>query len=235
MRRNQRGFVLRTMSWIAGLAILAIAAVFGINATDEELSPAARKLLAETPRATPAGENGYDDFLALDTSGFDKRLRRSCGAVDLTGCLKFAAENPDVVKMAGNEDEFTARYRAMRARPQFVEAYKRYGSPDDSAPSYVPLIWGQGRAQLVAASRAIRGDLSAAIAELEIENAFHRRAAAGAQSLYMRTVMIAVLSRDAYFASELARLPAVRPRELKRLRAIVRPLTGSELEMRKPL
>ena len=175
--------VLKVLGWIVGLAILAIVAVVGINATDEELSATARKFMAETPHPVPAGEkNGYTDFLALDASEFDQRLRQSCGAQDLSGCLKYAAGNPDVVKLAGRNDGFSARYRAMRAKPEFVEDYKVLG-PDDYIPAYGVIIWGQGRVQLVAASWSSRGDLNAAITELEIENAFHRRAAAGAQSL----------------------------------------------------
>lgn len=53
-------------AWLLGLCVLALAAWFGINATDEELSEEARAALALPPLPAPDRDNAFLDFLVLD-------------------------------------------------------------------------------------------------------------------------------------------------------------------------
>jgi hypothetical protein len=232
MTRQQGGFMLRSVAWILGLSILAVAAVFGINATDEELSEAARKamVLPPVPKASP--RNGYTDFLAIRSEMIDDRFRLPCKPMDR--CLQHAADNPELVALSVRPDEFLERYRAMRAKPEFVDLEDPQ-TPDDPLPPYQALFRGQTRSLMIAGSGAMRRDLHGAVSELEAENRFHRRIAAGARSLITKMVALSVLNRDAAFASELARIPEAPEPLLARLKTIVRPLTETELDVRKSL
>ena len=231
MKQRQRGWVLKSLCWMIGLAALALAAVFGINATDEELSDLAKKAMA-VPPAPPLGpDNGYADFLALDSASLDDQLKRVCSIEP--SCLKHVADNPHLVQLSIQAKDFAARYLTMRGKPLFVDLHDTNG-PDDLIPGYGNMIWGQGRSLIIAANLANQGKLEAAVAELEVENAFHRRVASGARSLLVKVVALSCLNNDALFASELARVPGRQSAALLgRLKAIVRPLADAESDMRK--
>jgi len=212
--------------------ILAAAAVFGINATDEELTELARNAMSVPPAPPTSSSNGYTDFLALDEISIDTRLKKSCGP-EPGRCLKFASDNPELVQLSARDDEFAARYLAMRSKAEFVDLHEDTG-PDGRIPHYGYLIWGQGRSLTYAASLANRGRLETAVTELEAENAFHRRVATGARSLITKMVGLSTLQRDAFFASELARIPGKQATAvLGRLLAVVRPLAEVEIDVRK--
>src|SRR5262245_56927642 len=231
---HRRGIAVKALAWISGLAALAVAALFAVNATDETLSDLSRKAMAvpAAPATTP--DNGYPDFVALGAAGLDDRLKRACGT-EPGRCLEYVENNPGLVQLAARAGEFAARYRRVRGKPQFVELWEPK-SPEDLLPPFQYVIWGQGQSLLTAARIAAQGNPAVAIAELELENDFHRRAAAGARSLVFKVVVYAALQRDAFFASELARLPGAQtPALLARLKGIARPLTDAEADVRRVL
>jgi hypothetical protein len=234
MARFQRRFVLKVVSWMIGLVVLALATIFGINATDEELTDLAKKAMVIPPVPPASPENGYTDFLALEGASIDERLRRLCRP-ETDQCLKYAADNPDLVQLSARDDEFGALYRTMRRKPQFVDLSDPK-SPDDPLPAFQNLFQAQRRSLVFAAGMANKGWLESAIAELEAENAFHRRMAAGSRRLITRMIAFNLLHRDALFTSELARIRGERATALlARLKMIVRPLTDAEIDMRRPL
>jgi hypothetical protein len=222
------------MSWIIGLVALALAAIFGINATDEELTDLTKKAMVMPPVPPVSPENGYTDWLALQGINIDSRLLRSCRP-ERDQCLKYAADNPDLVQLSAGDDEFGALYRTMRRKPQFVDLSDPK-SPDDPLPVFENLFQAQRRSLVFAAGMANKGRLESAIAELEAENTFHRRMAAGSRFLITRMIAFNLLHRDALFTSELARTRGERATALLgRLKMIVRPLTDAEIDMRKVL
>jgi len=228
---------MKGLAWAAGVPILLIvpfvAVIFGINATDEPLTEAGRKALVMPPVPPAMPDDAYEDLLALQSVAFDPRLNRVCSPAE-GSCLKYAADHPDIVRLNEQEDAFAVGYRRMRARAMFQDRREADAVATDRVLSYTPLTWGQQRALLRAASLANRGKLAAAIAELEAENAFHRRVAAGSRRLVTKMIALVMLTRDTLFASELALLHGDHiPSLLPRLKAIARPLSGAESGMGK--
>ena len=146
-------------------------------------------------------------------------------------CLELAATKPEVEKHVAEHQGLLERYRGVRSRPQYVGLYAP-AKFDSALPNFGNLTEPQNLALLSAALRANSGDLEGVVAELEAENAFHRRVAAGGGALIAKMVAVTMLSRDALFVSDLVRekSQAIAPFRA-RLQALVRPLTPAETEL----
>jgi hypothetical protein len=243
---------------------LVVAAWFGINATDQELSSEAKALMSVAPPPAPSQKNGYLDSLSLsapdDIPAYEFALRRlrvlqtaqaERSADTLAGlanarfdsrlpdcrpaessCLNATAGHPLLLELVEGHQVFLARYRAMREKPEFIDLLE-LASPDDEFPSYFNLVQGQRLSFLVAAIKFNAGDHAGAIAELEKENAFHRRMGVGGRTLILKMVSYAVLERDALFVADIARKMAPKKEGplWRRLETLVRPPTKDELDV----
>jgi len=255
---------MRAGALLVALLTLALAAWFGINATDEELSNEARAAMIVPPPPAPSEKNGFLDFLALGavetastkevalsrlhalnnqkrgdhlelpSSGFpgvriDKRMPR-CRPGE-SSCLDAAAGHPHLQDLIDSHRVFLLRYRAMREKPQFTNLLVPT-SPEDVSPAYQELFEGQRLSMLTAAVQFNAGDRAGAIQELEKENAFHRRIAAGSRTLLDKMIAYAALDRDALFIAEIAR--RISPGEIalwRHLQALARLPTKDELDV----
>lgn len=150
-------------------------------------------------------------------------------------CLELAAAKPEVEKHISGHQALLERYRGVRSRPEYIDLYVP-AKFDSALPSFGNLTEPQNLALLSAALKATGGDLEGAVAELEAENAFHRRVAAGSGALIAKMIAVTMLSRDALFVSDLVREKgqAIAPFRA-RLEALVRPLTPAEAELAKVL
>ena len=117
-------------------------------------------------------------------------------------CLAVAREKGEALaKLLEDNREMLARYRTMRDKPVFDDAYF---SPraDAPLPPY-QLMNSQWLALLAVIRQAAASDLDGAIGELEQETAFHGRLAAGARHLIGKSVAAALIARDALVLSDL--------------------------------
>jgi len=256
---------MRAGALLVAVLMLALAAWFGINATDEELSSEAKAAMSVPPAPRPSEKNGFIDFLALGAAEsaptYEVALRRlhvlntpqagrtpdqpssdfpgvridehmpQCPSAD-SSCLDAAAGYPKLQELIDSHRVFLARYRAMREKPEFVDLVET-ASPDDELPGFLYLFQGQRLSLLAAALRFNAGDRVGAIGELEEENAFHRRMAAGSRTLIVKMLSYAALEKDALFVAEIARemSPKKETALWRRLEALVRAPTKDELNI----
>jgi hypothetical protein len=250
--------VLRGIAWLLGIAVLALAVLFGINATDEALSEQAQAAL-RTPPPPPASErNGFIDFLVLgapaDAPTFatglkelgrwhskeqgehassvvvlDPRLPR-CRRGEFLSCVAAAPGQPPLKELIDSHAVFLKRYRAMREKPEFVELFVA-GSPEDPLPAYIGLASGQRLSLMRAAIDFNSGAGASAIGELEAEFAFYRKVAVTSRTLLPKYMAFAMLDGAALFAAELARKTSPREKVLStRLGKLLRAPTKAELD-----
>ena len=244
--------MLRTLARGVGWTALAVALLFaawvGINATDEDLSPEARAMMALPPPPEPSERNGYLDFLALGavanaptyeiglsrlrelnegkTSRFpippvkiDARIPL-CRPAE-SPCLDDAAAHPGLQALIEGQSPFVERYRAMREKPEFIELLVP-PSPDTELPGYKELFDGSRLSLLAAAIRFNAGEREGAIREVERESSFHRRVAVGSRLLIQKMVACALMDRDALFIVEMSRKIPARNSIWPRIEALVR-------------
>jgi hypothetical protein len=118
-------------------------------------------------------------------------------------CLAVArAKGEALAKLLEDNREMLARYRAMRDKPVFEEAYLS-ARVDAPLPPYQLIPYSQLLALLSEIRQAAAGDLDGAIGELERETAFHGRLAASARHLLGKSVAAALIARDALVLSDL--------------------------------
>jgi len=161
----------------------------------------------------------------------DKQMRFY--AVGVKSVLEQALGIPELAQLVTKHELPLARYRAMREKPEYVDLY--YPTRPDSLllPGILNL---QQLAFLAAAAKAFAGDLEGAVRELEQENAFHRKAAAGSPNVTQKMIAASSLQRNALFISDVVRSnPDALARFLPRLEALVRPLSAAEADMAKVL
>ena len=258
-KARRRAF-LRICAWLLGPFVLLLAAWFGINATDEELSPEARAALNVPPPPAPNERNGYIDFLALgavegaptfevgmsrlrelnDPLGTKNRFPLPAVKLDdripvclpaQTSCLDPAATPAQVLSLIDQHAAFLARYRTMREKPVFVDLLAPT-SPDVELPSFRELFVGSRLSLAAAAIKLNTGDPIGAVQELERENAFHRKIAVGSRSLLTKLLAYALLDIDAWFAVEIARRSRAGKTPLwARLEGLVREPSKAELDI----
>lgn len=178
-------------------------------------------------KRTPEWEAAYK----LGSVEIDKRVRTY--ATGVKSFLELAAATPELAQLIAKHEGLLARYRAMREKPEYVDLYYP-ARLESSIPTGIVNL--QYLALLAAAAKANAGNLEGAVRELELENAFHRKAAAGSPTLIQKMIAISSLQRNALFVSDLARTKAgaVAP-FLPRLEALVRPLSAAEADMAKVL
>lgn len=252
-------FLFKAATLLLLVAVLAVAALFGINATDEALSADAQALQDAAKPPEPSERNGFIDFLALgapagvsvqevglaqlrayNTSGggglpgvkIEQRIL-DCAKGAVLDCAATLARDKPLAAQLGAYALFLERYRAMRAKPEFVDLLAA-PSPSDPLPAYQELVYGNRLALLIAADRFLAGDRAAALDELEAEYAFYRRVSAGARTLLPKMIAFAMLDRSALFAAELARrIPVEDKASFVRLDAMLRPPSAAELDMKR--
>jgi hypothetical protein len=246
------------IAWVLGIALLALAGLFGINATDEELSQLARTALRVPPPPAASERNGYIDFLALrapadaptyatgleqlaaqreQTNGQlghdlpdlgDDPRVRRCQWVDFIDCV---AGSPNVAAVIESHAVLLLRYRAMREQPDFVELSSD-ATPFAILPAYRPLAYGHRLSLMVAARRFNAGEVADAIKELEAEFGFYRKVAAGSRTMLLKMIAFEYLDSSALFAADLARRMSRRETALwQRLHALLRAPTKAESDV----
>ncbi len=252
--------LLKAVVWLLGIVALALALLFGINATDEPLSAETLAAMQVPPQPTLSENNGFLDFLALTAPAGASTVEVATGQLDLyrkgvaqedprwlrqaslseklpmcrpgeSSCLDVAAAHPGLRKLIDEHRTFLERYRAMRAKPEFTDLVP-VSSPEHGLPVYWHVTAGQRLSLLGAAIRFNAGDRAGAIRELELEYAFHRKLAAGSNTLIVKMIAFAALDRDGLFVVELARkLPPGDRVSWQRLAALTRPPTPEELDV----
>jgi hypothetical protein len=270
-RTTRGGIVTKLLLWIVGIGVVAVAAIFGINAIDEELTPAAKAAVAIPPPPEPNERNGYIDFLGLgapegesayaaglkvlaamrarDAPGFKSTPEYAAALSSLenvnlihddldcrpetTSCLARVAAKPDLVPLIAKHEFLLKRYRAMREKTEFIVLFVPAGL---EAPSggFENLSGFQRVTFLAAAAMVNAGDLDGAVLELERENAYHRRIAAGPNMLLLKWYALRLLQSEAMFVSTLVREKAETIGSvLPRLAVLMRPLSGLEVDLAK--
>ena len=175
-------------------------------------------------RPTKDGLPVWDGFPGVR---IDPRIPK-CNPAE-SSCLKAAGKVPSLQGLLENQRVFLQRYRAMRAKPEFANLQVQK-LPFDETPGYGVIIDGQNLSLLKAAMQFNSGDYAGAIDELERESAFHRRMAEGSINLIEKMIAVLALSKDVFFAAELARHIAPGETQLwPRLTMLTRPLTPDEL------
>lgn len=156
-------------------------------------------------------------FRAQDADGFrkdaawEKTVKPQLGfskdvpwcAPEKQSCLAVAREKGEALaRLLEDNREMLARYRTMRDKPAYEEAYF---SPraDALLPPYHLIPNSQSLALLSEIRQATAGDLDGAIGELEREAAFHGRLAASARHLIGKSVAAVMIARDALVLSDL--------------------------------
>ena len=250
--------LLKGLGWgvgaLVGALALAVGLLFAVNATDQPLSEEAQAALRQPPLPAPSERNAYIDFLALGAPAgaptfetgvaqlaalnkqsdikllsidFARPLRR-CRYGDYLACV---SAEPALKEEVASRAVFFARYRAMRAKPEFADL-QQPTSPEDPLPAYLGMTTGHRLSLLHAAIEFNAGRRAAALAELEADFAFYRVVAAGSNTLIAKMIAFAMLDGDAMFAAELARhLPARDRAQWKRLQATLRAPTKTELDV----
>jgi hypothetical protein len=178
-------------------------------------------------KRTPEWEAAYK----LGTVEIDKRVRTYAPGVK--SFLELAAGMPELAQLIAKYDVPLARYRAMREKPEYVDLYYP-ARLESSSPAGILNL--QHLVLLSAAAKANAGNLEGAVRELELENAFQRKAAAASPTLLQKMIAVASLQRNALFISDLVRTNAksIAP-FLPRLEALVHPLSAAEADMAKVL
>jgi hypothetical protein len=156
-------------------------------------------------------------------------------APEKQSCLALAREKGEALaKLLEDNREMLARYRTMRDKPVFEEAYF---SPraDAPLPPYLLIPNSQSLALLAVMRQATAGSLDGAIGELEQETAFHGRFAASARHLIGKSVAAVLIARDALVLSDLiaANKAGIAPYGA-RIEAMARRLEA-DLALREPL
>lgn len=124
-------------------------------------------------------------------------------APEKQSCLAPAREKGEALaKLLEDNREMLARYRTMRDKPVFDDAYF---SPraDAPLPPYQLILNSHSLALLAEIRQAAAGDLEGAIGELERETAFHGRFAAGVRHVAGKSVAATLIARDALVLSDL--------------------------------
>ena len=133
--------------------------------------------------------------------GFSKDV--SWCAPEKQSCLAVAREKGEALaKLLDDNREMLARYRAMRDKPVFDEAYVPLRE-ESQLPPYLLIANAQRLALLAVIRKAATGDLDGAIGELEQETAFHGRFATGARTLIGKLIAATLIARDALVLSDL--------------------------------
>lgn len=227
--------LLKAIAWLLGIAVLAVAALFAVNATDEALSEDAQAVLRISPPPPASEANGFFDFLALGApaeaptyaTGLqqlaayrEQKNRTVAGALPIVAidpgiprckrgeflsCVAGAPARPPLGELIESHRAFLERYRAMRGKPEFIDLIAADASPDHVVPAYQGLIGGSRLSLLRAATYFNAGEPARAIDELEAEFAFYRKVAAGSRTLLPKMIAFAMLDGAAIFAAELAR------------------------------
>ena len=254
--------LLKVVTWlligVASAAVLAIVALFAINATDVPLSPEAEALLRTPPPPAPNERNGFIDYLALGAPPnaptyatgvvqlailnkqadgalldvtIDTRVR-SCKSSAVFACI---AKDPELKEVIASHGAFLTRYRAMRKQPVFIDL-EVPASPEEGLHSYLPLNSGQRLSLQQAAFDFNAGRRTRALDELEAEFRFHRAMAAGSRILIVKMLAFAMLDIDKLFAADLARrLPTQDHAQWARLQTLLGPLEPQVLDVRSVL
>ena len=229
------GFGLRGVVLLAVLLALALAAWFGINATDETLSDEARAAMVVPPLPAPDRDNGFLDSLVLEapaeTPTFEASIERlEAFTLQVDGKLleapwKASGIDPRVARCAfpAVSQERGEGFPCPEAR-QLIEAHRtlldRYlamqakarfvnltvvGSQMDTRPGYDAIFAGQNLVALHAAVRFANGDRTGALKELQRDREFYRRVAGDATSIVDKMVAFALLDRSTLVVVVLAR------------------------------
>ena len=245
---------LRLAGGLLGLVILAVVALFAVNATDVPLSEEAQALLRQSAPPLPSERNGFIDFLALGAPAeaptfatgvaqlavlnkqadgqlldvaIDPRARQ-CRYNEILSCI---SRDPLLKQVVASHAVLLARYRAMREKPEFVDLQVRT-SPEEPLLAYLPLTSGNRLLLTQAALEFHAGRRARALDELEAEFRFHRTMAAGSRSLIAKMIAFAMLGGDALFAADLARnMPARDRAQWARLQALLHAPTKAELDL----
>jgi len=121
-------------------------------------------------------------------------------------CLALAAAKREALAptlQAATNAELLRRYRIARGKPEFTDL--PVSNLLAEGPAHSMLAQAAAMVRLDIALRTAGGDLEGAVAELELEAAFHRRILDGGRSLAITVVGASLLSRDLLLASELLR------------------------------
>lgn len=238
-------------AWLLGACVVAVAAWFAINATDEALSEEARAALLVPPLPAPSRDNGYLDFVVLgapeEVPTYEAALERMRALQDGTfappwgefrsdpriprcPCLEAAAE-PGLREVIDGQRTLLRRYREMRDKPRFVNVMEAK-SFESALPNYQEMSTAARLVLLDAALRFHAGDRAGALRELEREAAFYRRMSSEpAVGLIDKMIAFAAQDRIALFVAELARRTPPGDASWRRLEALVHPLTPEELDV----
>jgi hypothetical protein len=158
----------------------------------------------------------------------DKQVN-ACAPSAKLSCLEAVAAKPELAKVVAAHETVLARYRAIREKPEHVELIVLRRDFNAWAP--------QGRTNLhllslVATAASVQaGDMEAAVKELEQENAFLRKVAAGAATMAQKLTAASFLQANALFVSDLVRRRPEASAYVPRLQALMRPLSAEEAAM----
>lgn len=227
---------LKGIAALIGLAVLAVAVLFAINATDEPLSEEAQRLLEFRNPPAPSDRNGFLDLRTLKDAPPRDWLRSECRK-DYFSCIESPDGNANLEALIERYRQFLEGYRAIRQKPEFIDDTAA-DSPDllDEQPEYRRLVDGSQLALAAAALRFRSGDWTGMLDELAAELAFQRKSAIGSRTLLQKMAAFARLDAAAVFASQLARrLPAKEQAALSRLEVLVEVPSAAELDVSRVL
>jgi len=249
----------KEVRWGLGIVVaipaLLVVLVLAINATDVPLSDAAQAALRVPPPPPPSERNGYVDSLGLAApdgmSAYEAGLkalaadpkaepwkRRTIGEQmpscwrEESACLRLASASAVLRSVLESERVFLDRYRAMQAKPEFVDLWPAADSPNDAISGYQDFLNGLRLSLADAAVLFNAGDRGRAIAIVQREQAFFRRMAVGSRSLIQQMIAFAGISRTELFAAELARRLSIGDKALwQKLEGALQPLSAVELDV----
>jgi len=226
-------WTVRIVLGLALLAVLCAGAWWAVNATDEELTAEARELLQPPVLEAPGADNAWQAGVAfLDRPENTPR----------EGWLRWHSLNEPFLGKAGEiqptlqsilivRAPLYAEYRRLRALPRYGET-EWPSDPMARVPLDGALNEGGGLALAQTALAALDGRLEDAVAELEKEAAYHRRALAGSRTLLGNLIAATAILRDAVMTSELVERHGEKLRPYReRLARVVAPLPREDLDL----
>jgi len=228
---------LRGRPWIAvmAIAILALVAVLGVNAFDEELTPEARALFARAnvpfvQQSVWALIAGFHAQAGEDPRAFAASLRRAalqrkpgqavvpaqalelraaaellCAPQDVD-CVRAFAQRPDAVDDAAADNRLLLeRYDELQKSSQLVDVFEGLDFYASEIPHFVTVMRTQQLALSLAGANASRGRHAEAVAWLDKDASFQRRWLEQAGSTLAKMLAQRGLSRDVLVAGQVAR------------------------------
>jgi hypothetical protein len=225
--------LIRIALGIVFLAILSAGAFWAVNAIDEAPTAEARELLQPLALEAAGADNAWHvgiDFRKLpENTPLEGWLRWHALSEPPLG--RANAIQPTLQWLLIAKAPLHAQYRLVRDLPRYGETIL----PTDPIAALSidsALVDGAGLALAEIALAALDGRLEDAVAELERESAYHRRAVAGSRALLARMIACGAIVRDMLMVSDLLVMHGEKLRPYReRLMRVVAPIPRQDLDL----